>query len=455
MNGKKIKILQIVFFCLFLFTFILPFLNESLAHFSFIKLDILVYIFSFKINFLLLIPVILIVLHLLFGRIFCSFLCPMGNLITFFDSSFKHLRKNKKKKNYKKLTLIPAGILLLILILKLFHINIIGFLDPIPVIHRFFTLTFVPLLGWIFRPENETPVFFIYTGYILLFIILLSFAGERIWCRFICPLGIIHRLTSILARYRRVVNKCTPCEKCTDICPTNAINIKDPLKYDRSLCILCYKCTDTCPENTVFKFINKKRAPSKSRRNFLKSVFSSFIFFNFTLKKKKEKLILRPPGATLKSIRDNCSRCMECARICPTSVIQPAGSDNGLADLFTPQIRMDMGYCAYNCNLCGKICPTDSIKNLALKKKQKWIIGTAEIDHKSCIVWRKGVPCRVCEKDCPIPEKAIKFKKFKWNNKILNTPVVDKDLCNGCGICQNKCPVKGSAIIVKKIIKKS
>lgn len=447
---KKIKILQIIFFSLFLLTLILPYINENLAHLSFMKLDILVYIFSFKFNLLFIILIVLIILQLFFGRIFCSFICPLGNLIAFFDGGFKHLRKRKKKKNYKILTLIPAGILLLIFIFRFFHLNIIGFFDPLPIIHRFFTLTFIPILSRIFWFEYESIIFFVTTDYILLFIILLSIFGERIWCKFMCPLGIIHRFISLPARYVRVAEKCTSsCMKCPDICPTNAIDVKDPLKYDKSLCILCFKCTDECPTETVFKFKKNKKSHFKSRRNLLKSVFTSVIFFNFVLKKKKEKSLLRPPGATTNSIRNNCLRCMECAKICPTRAIQPSGLNNGFLNLFTPEIKPDMGYCDYYCTLCGKICPNNAIKNLPLEKKQKWIIGTAYIDHRLCLVWRKGIPCIVCEEHCPIPEKAIKLKKFKWYNKILDTPIVDKNLCNGCGTCQNVCPVEDVAIKVK------
>ena len=454
---RIIKTLQIIFFSLFLFTLILPYVNANLAHLSFIKLGIFAYIFSFKFNILFLILIILIILQFFFGRIFCSFICPMGNLTVFFDNSFRHFRK--KKINYKKLTFIPAGILLLIIIFRFLHLNIIGFFDPLSIIHRFFTLAFIPILDSFLRPASSTASFFTVPGFILLLIILLSFTGQRVWCRFICPLGIIHRLISLPAGYIRIVEKCSSCEKCAGICPANAIDIEDPLKYDKSQCLLCFKCMDTCPEKITFKFLKNKKnikKTSNSRRRFLKSIFSTAVLFNFTLKQQQgnsKAPLLVPPGATARSIQDNCIRCMECVKVCPTKVIRPTGLSFGLAELFFPQIMTDIGYCDYHCNLCGRVCPTNSIKNLPLKKKQKWPIGKAEIFHRKCIVWRKGTPCTVCRDVCPVPEKAVKFKKYKLFNKILQTPVVDADLCNGCGICQIKCPVKGSAIIVKGILK--
>ena len=54
-----------------------------------------------------------------------------------------------------------------------------------------------------------------------------------------------------------------------------------------------------------------------------------------------------------------------------------------------------------------------------------------------CIAWAEGTQCLVCEEHCPISNKAIKIVKGK-----VGKPVVDKELCIGCGICQFKCPVR-------------
>ncbi|MBU1076627.1 MAG: 4Fe-4S binding protein [Spirochaetes bacterium] len=448
---KLIKILQIFFFILFIFTLLLPYLNEDMATISFTKLDIFVYIFSLKINIFLLILIILLGFQLFFGRIFCSFICPLGNLITFFDGSFKHLRKRKRTKDRRLLYWIPAGVLFIVLAFKILSVHIIGFIDPLSIIHRSFTLTFIPLLNRLFRFEYNPAPYFVITDYILLFIIILSFFGERVWCKYICPLGFLHKLCSLPARYVRVVDKCTSCQKCAQICPTNAISLKDPLKYDKTLCILCYRCMEVCPGDTSFKILKNLKPTSSSRRNFIRSfltILSGAFFFNFSFKKKNNRNLLRPPGATPESISSHCFRCMECVKICPTSIIQPARLSEGLVNLFTPQIRTDLSYCEYYCNLCGKICPNNAISKLSLKEKQNWKIGIARVDRTLCVVWANGTPCLVCEEHCPVPGKAIKIRKTKKNGRITNAPEVEPDLCIGCGICQNKCPVYGAAIRV-------
>lgn len=260
--SKKIIRLQIFFFILFLLTLFLPYINKTLTYIPFTALDIFVYIFSLKINIFLFILILLLIFQLFFGRIFCSFICPMGNLISFFDSSFKPLRKKKKKKNYKLLTFIPIIPLLLIFIFKIFNIDIISFINPLAIIHKFFISTFTPILDQIFRFKYNPP-FYTSASYILLFIILLSFFGERIWCKFFCALGFIHRICSLPAQYVRIVPECTSCMKCSDTCPTNAINTEDPTQYDKTQCILCFKCVDECPGTTVFTFKKKSKGSER------------------------------------------------------------------------------------------------------------------------------------------------------------------------------------------------
>ena len=122
---------------------------------------------------------------------------------------------------------------------------------------------------------------------------------------------------------------------------------------------------------------------------------------------------------------------MECVKICPTKVIQPSRLSNGLINLFTPEIRFDIGFCDYYCNRCGQICPNNVIQKLSLEKKQKWTIGKAQVHRDLCNAWRKGIPCLMCKGYCPIPEKAFKLIKITRNNRTLDAPVVNKDFCIG------------------------
>jgi ferredoxin len=68
---------------------------------------------------------------------------------------------------------------------------------------------------------------------------------------------------------------------------------------------------------------------------------------------------------------------------CPTNVIQPAVFDAGLEGFTTPQMDFRRGYCEWVCNECGKVCPTQAIRELPLVEKQKKVIGRAYIDRNA------------------------------------------------------------------------
>jgi NAD-dependent dihydropyrimidine dehydrogenase PreA subunit len=140
-------------------------------------------------------------------------------------------------------------------------------------------------------------------------------------------------------------------------------------------------------------------------------------------------------------------------RVCMRNAIHPALTEAGWEGVFTPVLDFEVGYCEYNCTLCGQVCPSEAIRPLPLPDKQRVVIGLAAIDTNRCIPYRLGENCMVCEEHCPIPEKAIVFEESEARSPsgasfVLKKPVVVQEKCIGCGICQRKCPVKAAAAIV-------
>ena len=157
--------------------------------------------------------------------------------------------------------------------------------------------------------------------------------------------------------------------------------------------------------------------------------------------------LVRPPGSSEESLYNQCIRCSECMRICPTGVIQPSHV-GGQVKLWAPVLMTRLGYCDYSCNSCGIICPTGAIHNLPLEDKRKTAIGVARIDQSRCITWVEGRDCIVCEEMCPIPEKAIRLGGGRGRGFDRGRhPRVLEELCIGCGICEYQCPVQGDAAI--------
>ena len=129
-------------------------------------------------------------------------------------------------------------------------------------------------------------------------------------------------------------------------------------------------------------------------------------------------------------------------KVCITGGLQPTLLSAGIEGIWTPMLVSRVGYCEYSCTLCGQVCPTQAIENLALPKKRKIVIGLAFVDPSRCIPFAQGTPCIVCEEHCPTPKKAIVFEERPGKGeKPVKVPVVVTDLCIGCGICEFKCPV--------------
>jgi ferredoxin len=98
--------------------------------------------------------------------------------------------------------------------------------------------------------------------------------------------------------------------------------------------------------------------------------------------------------------------------------------------------------CEQTCNLCGRVCPTQAIRNLDLEEKKYARMGTAVILKEKCLVWEQDKPCLICDEQCPY--NAIVFKMVDG----FRRPFVLENKCNGCGFCENTCPVEGGAAIV-------
>jgi formate hydrogenlyase subunit 6/NADH:ubiquinone oxidoreductase subunit I len=98
--------------------------------------------------------------------------------------------------------------------------------------------------------------------------------------------------------------------------------------------------------------------------------------------------------------------------------------------------------CDQNCNVCGKVCPTQAIRSVSLEEKTHAKVGTAVLRKEMCLVWAENKICLICDEICPY--NAIVFRPVEGYRR----PVVIPSKCNGCGFCEQRCPVKGDSAIV-------
>ncbi len=487
---KKIttaRVSQLLFLLLFLVLFVQTEYRGSdeisLAVNSFFRADPLVlatYLLAAKtVTWLLLPAVLVLIFTMLLGRFFCGWLCPLGTILDLVTARInKTAPLRLLKGNLKYWLLFP------LLFSALFNANLAGLFDPIAILVRALTFFFYPIFGnavrqwwvWLYRimgdsrdylepgyallrdhllPFRETfyPLAFL-SALLFLAIIFLERYETRNWCRNLCPLGTLLGIAGKLSPFRRLPSRlCDDCRACATICPAS---------FDREIlqtseCIRCMACRPGCDRKRVTFRLGASSVDGQrffpERRILVGGLVSGFFlssFFRFRLPAHEERL-LRPPGVTdERAFLQKCVRCGECMKVCLKNALYPSVHQAGVEGIYTPIVMPRLGYCEYNCTLCGQVCPTSAIPNLPVKEKKKAVIGKAVFDKNHCLPFAKKINCIVCEEHCPIPRKAIRSEMAEDTDAsgkkfMLKKPYVVDDLCNGCGICENVCPLEGKA----------
>ncbi len=153
--------------------------------------------------------------------------------------------------------------------------------------------------------------------------------------------------------------------------------------------------------------------------------------------------VIRPPGALPEDdFTDRCIRCGSCLGICLTGGLQPTILEAGLEGVLTPRLVPELGECDEFCNNCGQVCPSQAIRNLPLKEKRNFKMGTAGVNRDFCIAWSQDKLCLICKEYCPY--LAVGTLK---NKNGVSSPVVFPELCRGCGLCEKNCFARPSRAI--------
>ena len=139
-----------------------------------------------------------------------------------------------------------------------------------------------------------------------------------------------------------------------------------------------------------------------------------------------ETSLLRPPGAQDElRLLASCVKCDRCRSVCHTGVVGVAEAGDGFLRARTPKLDFHKGSCDF-CGDCLRVCPTGAIGAFDPTTDK---IGMAVVQKDRCVAFYQG--CVECQKACPYEAISLDAN---------NRPVVDANLCNGCGVCEDICP---------------
>ena len=432
----------------------------------------------------ILVIVALVLLTLIFGRIYCSVICPLGILQDIMGWFGKKAKKNRyshskevKWLRYPVLVVfiiaLVAGIGTIFQLLapySTFGLIATNLLQPVwqagnnvleDVARHYDSYAFYEVNIWI----RALPSLIIAAvSFIILFI--LAWRNGRTYCNTICPVGTV---LSFLSRFSFLkihfdTEKCKNCSMCTKNCKSACIDYKTHT-VDATRCVVCGNCIESCKFGALkyaraIKVSGDDKVDTGKRSFLVTSALLTTAALAQEAKKTdgglaeiQDKIAperqtpLTPPGSlSARNMAQRCTGCQLCISECPNEVLRP---NNDWLHLMQPVMSYEQGYCRPECTLCSEVCPTGAIKPITKEDKSSTQIGHAVWVKKNCIPLTDEVSCDNCARHCPVG--AIEMVPSNPEDvKSLKIPVVNENRCIGCGACENLCPARPfSAIYVE------
>lgn len=411
-----------------------------------------------------------LLLTLVFGRIYCSVICPMGVFQDLVIRVHKLLSpKGRKPKRHfvKEPRIVRYGVLALVIVTALtFSQLLLTVLAPYSAYGRM-----VRSIVGLSRGESLAPALLITAAATLVVICVCAWIWGRGWCNTVCPVGSVLGLVSRFSLFKVSIDQsqCVSCRKCEKGCKSSCIDI-DTHTIDHSRCVDCFDCLDSCPKGGIkFRFSLPRKAKTgpvtesvdKGRRAFMATtalVGSSLALgaqnkrldggladiIDKTSPERSERLV--PFGAeSVKDFYDRCTACQLCVSNCPNGVLRPS---TDIGHFLQPQMGYEKGWCRPECATCSQVCPAGAIRPLKAEEKLTHKIGTAKVNLSLCLAAKDEAGCGNCSRHCPVG--AVRMVKTDGYHR--NIPVVAEAQCIGCGACEYLCPARPiSAITVDGI----
>lgn len=378
----------------------------------------------------------LVVLTFLFGRIYCSVICPLG----VFQDIVSWVSGKQKKNRFRyspAMKWLRYGVLGVFIIMMVAGLNSLAILlAPYSAYGRIASSLFAPVWQWgnnllaYFAERVDSYAFYEVDVWIkslstmliaivtLVVLFILAWRNGRTYCNTICPVGTVLGFISKYAIFKPVIDtsKCNSCGLCARNCKASCINPKAH-EIDYSRCVTCMDCIGKCKHGAITYTRRKpKNETATSEDTKAKSVTTEQV--------------------------DNARRSFLSASaiFATTSVLkaQEKKVDGGLATIEDKKIPQRE----------NPIYPPGAIHLTSLAEKSAIQIGHAVWIKENCVPLTDGMECGNCARHCPTGAiQMVASDPEKTDSPKI--PVVNVEKCIGCGACENLCPSRPfSAIYV-------
>ena len=426
-----------------------------------------------------------LLLTLVFGRLYCSVLCPLGVMQDVIGARAGRYRYRYSSPH----TLLRLAVFFVFAASLLAGVPLVfSLLEPYSAFGRIAADLLAPVwatgnnaLAWASERAGTydvAPAMLWQKGLAALaaavatlaLIGVLAWRKGRLWCTAVCPVGTFLGFFSRFAVLRPRIEEsaCKNCGLCEKACKSGCIDATAGT-VDASRCVVCFDCVDVCRHGAMIYGSRKAGSGEKSaaasaehssggskpntvRRGMLAALMGAAVpgiafgrsaspIAALTRKLEPERAVaVVPPGAqSVQQLSARCTGCQLCVSACPNQVLR--GTDHG-SGMLQPTMAFERGYCRVNCVTCAEVCPAGAIRPITPAQKSSMQIGRAVINLGRCITVTDKVTCTACAKICPPrvinlvgPEDAPK------------KPVVDAERCTGCGACEYVCPARPFAAI--------
>ncbi len=452
----------------------------------------------------------LVLATLVFGRVYCSFLCPLGimqdaaiRLRAFFDRLIGRKRKGAAVRYAPPVPVVRYAVLALVA-LSMFGgaALLLAWLDPYTIAARFAASIVNPLtaeannlfenteIGRAAGVAYTTPEWARYgaslalAAVFVLIPLLMAWWKGRLYCNTVCPVGAFLGLLSRRPLLRLGIDKnaCVLCGRCLKACKANCIDLKNR-RVDTSRCVNCYDCVSSCANgglrprwsNPFCRQSGAGKTPSRNAR---------------------QQAEPDRPQTALQAPADAARRAFLGAALCtlPAALAScgprnggslsndPAVPGNNVGDAVTPpgsrKTSLFLDRCT-GCGLCMTACPTRVLQPAMLQYGFRGVM-------KPRLDFTRGFcnfDCNVCSTVCPegallplpLPEKKktqIALASFHRDRCIVQQnrtecgactehcptkalftkeetfPIFRHDRCTACGECEGVCPEGAVSLIV-------